>query len=279
MKPAADPPASGPGLEPPLIAAPLRVLYLFAGHRRRATIREALGRPLDTLPWGRRFTLDIFRELDILQDASHDLLDFSLQAQIIGEVESGVYHLVIASPPCETFSRARHSNRRGPPPVRSREYPRGVPWLAKRWRQQVEAANALVTFSAQVMAAAATANVRGHWVRALLEHPEDLGLTNDQVPASIFQWPIIKDLVNTSKYETFAFWQCHFKAEFAKPTRLISNIADLSCAGFTGWPISPRALPTRGRSRTHAVTRRTRRSSASPAMNGRRSTPRSTRWP
>ena len=55
------------------------------------------------------------------------------------------------------------------------------------------------------------------------EHPEDLGLVQDEVPGSIWQWTEVHELLAMSAGITFAIHQCHFGALTPKPTRLMCN--------------------------------------------------------
>ena len=75
-------------------------------------------------------------EFDILRSEGHDLL----------EIAGGGYQLVMMSTPCTTWSRARHSNVKGPYPLRNRQPPWGFLWAK-----------------------------RADKITAILEHPEDLG--------------------------------------------------------------------------------------------------------
>ena len=53
------------------------------------------------------------KEMDIAVDETHDLLKAALQKEILNQVRRGEYEVVVASPPCRTFSRARWANSKG----------------------------------------------------------------------------------------------------------------------------------------------------------------------
>ena len=123
---------------------------------------------------------------------NQNLLSGKLQDSLIRKVMAAEFDIVISSPPCSTFSRARTANSHGPPPLCSHRYPRGFPWLSRGARSQVNCANRLVDFSAKILEAQ-IANGTGYYV--VLEHPENLGKReNQQRPASIWQWPALREL-------------------------------------------------------------------------------------
>ena len=184
-------------------------MYAFAGPQRKGDIAQYLH---ELLP-----RVDLV-EVDIVRGEEFDLLDGKAWDHIFGlvRVPDTVF---LASPPCHTFSRARH-RKPGPPPLRSKLYPRGFPWLNNRNAAEVQASNFLID---QCLHAAALAVTAGN--QFLLEHPEDLGLAPDGlIPASIWSWPELLDLLVSTPTVCFALFQCHFGAHFAKPTRLLTNL-------------------------------------------------------
>ena len=145
------------------------------------------------------------REVDILQGGQrHNLLKASLRSKIMEEIHKGTFNCVIASPPCSTFSRARHARTPGPRPVRSYDHPRGLPGLGAQAREATRAANDLVDFTVRALAAQAQ-QVEG---TLLLEHPEDLGACAEGGhPGSIWQWPEVRRLLGFSEVKTGALFQ------------------------------------------------------------------------
>ena len=137
--------------------------------------------------------------------------------------------ILLASPPCETFSRVRH-HQPGPRPLRSAAYPRGFPWLSNKHRLQVDQSNYFID---QTLVACQLA-----W-QFWLEHPEDLGATTDhEIPASIWQWESVRELQVSTKAVTFAIFQCMFEAPTSKPTRFLTTLqAFLECPQpYSTWP-------------------------------------------
>ena len=103
----------------------LSVLYIFAGEKRRSDPRSFLEELLELEC--RSLVMD---EIDILRDPEgHDVLQQSVWAALIQKIENGAYNIVIATPPCNTWSRAVWANTLGPKPCRSRSHPWGFPWL------------------------------------------------------------------------------------------------------------------------------------------------------
>ena len=136
------------------------------------------------------------------------------------------------APPCSTWSRAVWSNREGPQPVRSAEFPYGFPWLSGAQKQKADAGTRLVQRSMDAASAAHKANVA-----FLIEHPEYLGACNRGNPASIWMLPEMRTLAQETKAATVVFHQCQFESvKVAKPTRLLSTVHQLDLLGFCGWP-------------------------------------------
>jgi hypothetical protein len=65
----------------------------------------------------------------------------------------------------------------------------------------------------------------------ILEHPEDLGVVDEEHPGSIWQWREVLDLIPKCKASCFAIHQCKFGAITPKPTRLLTNlkVSDARC--------------------------------------------------
>ena len=184
-------------------------------------------------------------EVDIVNDDKHDLSKEAVKAGWMNQIQSGVYDVVLVTPPCSTFTRARCANKRGPPPIRSKQHPKGFPWLRAELRKQAELGNRLVDVMEECYKAAAQAR---KLVRKLVllfsEHPEDLGRVyreedNLQLdPASIWQSESVRNLLQLDlDLFTVGFNQCCFGAPYKKPTRIISNIPGLQSWGFSGWPL------------------------------------------
>ena len=220
----------------------LKVLYLFSGVERRASIADHLKRLCCADGTG----LD-FYDVDIhVGGSSHDLLDGDVQEDYIARILAGEFDFVILSPPCGSWSRANWANNDGPPPCRDRFQPWGFAENTKAQRGRADRGNQFVHFSIRAIQTAQLAKAKGFQVRCLLEHPEDLGRVGRQalhqgVPASIWQLDELRQAFGSNAATTVAGWQCQFPdVDYAKPTRLYSDVPGIEAFGRKGWPILDR---------------------------------------
>ena len=220
--------AGPPGVVPANGIREARVLYLFAGARRRSGLAKSLR--IACKDTGIRVVVD---EIDILRGGrQHDLLRRAYREKIMAKVRQGYYQLAAASPPCGTFSRSRSANNRGPKPIRSKAFPLGFPWLQGSSLMQARCANTLVDFTAEVLAAQMETSPG----LTILEHPEDLGKTGKDVPGSIWQLAKIRALESQGEVDTGAIRQSDFGTAYQKPTRLLGRLPGLAGHMFVGWP-------------------------------------------
>ena len=71
----------------------------------------------------------------------------------------------------------------------------------------------------------------------LWEHPEDLGTTPRGCPASVWQLQQVRKAYSEFPCTTAAGYQCQFDGvDYAKPTRILTNIMSLKSFGYVGWP-------------------------------------------
>ena len=198
------------------------MVYLFAGKRRHSDIAAFLKKAERS----GRVRLEL-HEFDIERSPQHDLTDSSLWDRIYSILKEG-HVVLIVSPPCNTFSRARFQFRQhpGPKPLRTRTWPRGFPWLSAANRAKVDEANTFVDRC--IKACHIVAEAEGHFI---LEHPEDLGTVEGEQPGSIWQWPEVLELIPACGATSFAIHQCKFGAPTPKPTRFMSNmeVQDARC--------------------------------------------------
>ena len=100
----------------------LRVLYLFAGKPRRSDVAYYL----KTLaPTDARFEIV---EVDLARSSEHDLAEEANWFKHKSQIQAGSYDVVLASPPCNTWTRATFKAG-GPKPLRNRDHPWGLPSL------------------------------------------------------------------------------------------------------------------------------------------------------
>ncbi len=220
--------------KPPPGQRTVRVLYAFSGMHRRSNLGTALAKV--SHKHGALIFFDLL-EVDILNGEEGDLTDEERRAGFLESTAEGVFGMVVATPPCNSFSRATYSNIGGPPPLRSAQYPKGFPWLSNANKAKVQVANSLVSFTFQLLDAVAKARRRGLWVHALLEFPEHLGVAEKGHPATIWTGTEVQRvLAAKANFFTMAFFQCDFGAASAKPTRLLTTLRPLRLRGFTGKP-------------------------------------------
>ena len=124
-------------------------------------------------------------EVDLCRGREHDLLDPAVWARIESSLRAGTYQMVLASPPCNTWSRSTLNPKSGPRPLRSSTHLWGFPWLSGPRKSKLEEANALMRITLDALGLAAALNIP-----FLLEHPEDLGRhRTGESPASIWRLP------------------------------------------------------------------------------------------
>eukprot|EP00435_Cladocopium_sp_Y103_P073759 s313_g45.t1 len=162
----------------------------------------------------------VLMEFDIERSPDHDLTDDKLWDRIFDLLKEGDWVLIV-SPPCNTFSKARfqHQQHPGPKPLRTRNWPKGFPWLSNENKKKILEANLFVERCLKGCEIAAAAH--GYFI---LEHPEDLGTVQGEQPGSIWQWEELLDLIPRLNAICFAIHQCMFGGLTPKPTRFLTNL-------------------------------------------------------
>ena len=179
-------------------------------------------------------------EWDILRSPSHDLSDPQIVEALLSRIRQGEFDAIFMSPPCNTWSRAPHSNPWGPCSLRNKSWPRGFPCLKGRFKEHAHLGNLLVDVCFTICNIVCN-DQRCARVKIIWEHPEDLGAAWDSkgyqvFPASIWQLAEMQELFCQPSWITVAFFQCQFCVNRLKPTRLLSNIAEVATFGFLGLP-------------------------------------------
>ena len=203
----------------------MHVLYLFAGVERKADVRNYLVE----LAKRDNFCLKGL-QLDILRNEGHDLHRDDVWRWVSQQLQSGMVDLFLVAPPCNTHSRVRCQYRQygGPRPLRDFNFPHGYPWLSNDNKQKVQLADDLVQKSFH-----GCALTRDHGGHFFLEHPEQLGFTAGQIPASSWDLPEAAELLCQKGVRTFAIFQCEFSAPSSKPTRFMTTLDPLE-VGYHG---------------------------------------------
>ena len=209
-------------------ARSISALYLFCGQKRRADLGQWLRR------LSRQFHTTVhLREVDILLDPQLDLSTEALWASLETEVQAGRWDVIIVSPPCNTFSRARfrHKISPGPRPLRTKQFIQGFPWASEADLQLLRLHNYFADKSIHICHLAARAGKI-----FLFEHPEDLATTHGERPGTVWDFPAMRSLSETPDFRTVAIFQCWFQAPSPKPTRLATNCDSPADYVFSGWP-------------------------------------------
>ena len=121
----------------------------------------------------------------------------------------------------------------GPKPLRSAQWPRGLPGLPPAAVARVKNANILSDFAVKILQAAGEAGSI-----SLLEPPEDLGPSRLGTPASLWQRSDMKDLSKWG-YARGALYQSDWApVPYRKPTGLITTAKSIAEDQdfFVGWP-------------------------------------------
>lgn len=190
-------PHSGNMVETP---ATKRVLYLFSGKGREGS----LGR------WLRAHGIET-DEIDIEAFKPIDLSGDSEWQNILDKVRSGYYSLVIASPPCGTFSAARKWDG-GPTPLRGHlcKARYGFAHLGIGDKAKVKLRNWFAIMTAKVA-----------------QECHKLGTPwplRRQGKPSLFELDELKDLKASTGASFHFFAQCKFGSEFQKNAELLATL-------------------------------------------------------
>ena len=212
------------------------VLYCYCGESRRCDVsfflREISAKNNCTVPC---------TEIDLCRGGeAHNLADKIFLDTLIARITNLEFNFVICTPPCNTHSRATYANKFGPAPLRSEDFPLGLPHLKGKLAEKVEVANSLIHGAILICLTAHTAKVP-----FMLEHPEDLGATQNGIPASIWNLPSLRELAAVSGANTFAFFQCRAcmpnssaaTPDYPKPTRFITTAFFPGSFIYHGWPV------------------------------------------
>ena len=132
-------PAASSSPQPPTGTPRPRLLHLFAGPPGRPDGLQAI---LQKVGWD-------CQECDILNQGDtypQDLSDDHTWTQIFQDCQRGSYDAVWMGPECSTFSAAR-VNTPGPPPLRSKSHPYGLPEMVRdpKYKEQIRRANYFAT--------------------------------------------------------------------------------------------------------------------------------------
>ena len=206
----------------------LRALYLYSGARRRGVLAATL----------RDMAKDMGLRIDVVEcDVSQGSIAVRKTFDVhVRRAAEGRWDVVIACPPCRTFSRAPWLRRgRGPRALRARLWLDGFPWLrgasraACRWENDVWD-RVVVTLTGPFSAVG-----KGKFVIAA---PEDLGATRTGGrPASAWRRHAVSQALKDAKLVWGAVALMDYGSECASPVRFVTNSVDLGTRLDTREPI------------------------------------------
>lgn len=171
-------------------------------------------------------------ELDISHSPECDLLLRRVRQLVRGWVRSRLILAIWIATPCHSLSRARNRPN-GPPPLRTRQYPLGLPGLSPNDQLKVERGNTLATFSFSLFLLARSLNVP-----VVIENPSTSWL---------WQLPGALNVLRIHNTHILDFDFCAFATPWRKRTRLLychvnlDSVQPCKCSGrglcsFTGRP-------------------------------------------
>lgn len=148
----------------------------------------------------------------------NDLLETEGSLGLLQLVQHGRVLGMFASPPCSTFSAARHRRlsrtKRGPVPLRTRS----SPWLCIEGRHERQQQQVLVGTCLTLICFGMLGELRmkGGWTG--FGHPADPGV---EPKPSVFHSPEVELLKSKARLQYYVTHQCRFGAQSRKPTGLL----------------------------------------------------------
>ena len=198
----------------PRVFFPVEVFYLvlFSGHRRFDDIATQIWK----LDFGPRSVWPLCLDL-CLDQKQGNLLDLEVQAFWKSQIHQGRVIGCHSSPPCETYTEARHiplpDGQTRPRPLRGWSYPWGFPSLDLKEVKQVTTGNVLFYITAIFVA----------WVLthggATVEHPQ--GRKASEGRFTIWFSAFLRRLQQHQECSTFTFCQGYLGQVSLKPTTFL----------------------------------------------------------
>ena len=205
----------------PLKYNPVVCAHLFSGRRRSGDVQSALEE--SSFPHQLK---SLVLSVDIIfSESMGNLLAPSTFSLFARACHDGIITIIVAGPPCETWSRARLRGEwdGGPRQVRSEEELAGLSPLTLRELEQISIGNQLLGVATRLAFAQYLA---GNFF--LLEHP---GMPSEPGAPSIWKLDVICYLASLPGNAIHSIFSGYYGAETAKPTNLllIHGPADAEC--------------------------------------------------
>ena len=204
-----------PAEQIPRVFFPVEVFYLvlFSGHRRFDDIATQIWK----LDFGPRSVWPLCLDL-CLDQKQGNLLDLEVQAFWKSQIHQGRVIGCHSSPPCETYTEARHiplpDGQTRPRPLRGWSFPWGFPSLDLKEIKQVTTGNVLFYITAIFVAWVLT-----HGGCATVEHPQ--GRKASEGRFTIWFSAFLRRLQQHQECSTFTFCQGYLGQVSLKPTTFL----------------------------------------------------------
>ena len=201
----------------------LRMLNMFSGPYSRA---EGLSQRLKK-QFGWKVVIDIDNDPDTSGGWLHDLLNDETYTQLLALATRGAFDGIMVAFPCSTFSAARlfPTDPPGPPPVRSRSHPDGLPEseLDPKYQRELRNTNLLLDRVVQIVVAARNSPKK---TSVIIENPADRSIQgtpqfgeDTSEHGSLFATSAfnqLKSAIPDSSMVTFAY--CRLGSDYQKYT-------------------------------------------------------------
>ena len=186
-------------------------IHFFSGYRRQGDIQHQIEARWDCE------NVQIFCvSVDFcIQKNGGDLTLESSKQFWLERIYSGAVCGAGGGPPCETYTAARHMPD-GPPPLRSHDWPQGLPHNSQKSWRQTRVGSILMRFMLTMICA--LARVGG---MALLEHPAFPVWIASKRPSSIWSCKVVRWLKRLHCTQIATFDQCLYGCRARKPTTFL----------------------------------------------------------
>ena len=204
-----------------------RVLLLTSETALEAEVRDALRiRQQESEP-------GLFFELTYLDSAL--LFDFLAVLDLLDHVRHGYFDMVHIVPSASTWSRSRHSEHSGQPPLRSRSYPLGLSSLSPDETKKINEANRALEVA--VWVAEQSLQCPSKFIGLNIIFPKDLGGHCLHGPSSMWvlrEFPFLEGIRDARRA---AAYMCQLtRSEYKRPIGILSNCTSLRPRLSLGWP-------------------------------------------
>ena len=163
------------------------------------------------------------------------LFDFLAVLDLLDHVRHGYFDMVHIVPSASTWSRSRHSEHSGQPPLRSRSSPLGLSSLSPDETEKINEANRALEVA--VWVAEQSLQCPSKIIGLNIIFPEDLGGHCLHGPSSMWVLREFRFLEGIRDARRAAAYMCQFtRSEYKRPIGILSNCTSFRPLLFLGWP-------------------------------------------